>query len=188
RGRLAGRGLAVDLAERPPMTAYEDDRIVYTALALRGTTVDSTPAGLHCVERRVANETMDSATLGIPRDSPRGYYLQDVLFTQDFTGDGAALHYNYWSTHFGSQGTHGCLGVNCDDALWFWNGASVGTPVNIHCRARLRGSSDTGCEPGAHTRYRGSVRTAEPLPRERVGAQLEVQDLAGRALAGLQVE
>jgi hypothetical protein len=129
---FAGRWIDVDLAEPTLMTAYEDDRIVYTALALRGTTVDSTPTGLHRVERRVANETMDSATLGIPRDSPRGYYLQDVLFTQYFTSDGAAIHYNYWSTHFGYQGTHGCLGVNYDDALWFWNWASVGTPVNIH--------------------------------------------------------
>jgi lipoprotein-anchoring transpeptidase ErfK/SrfK len=75
---------------------------------------------------------MDSATIGIPRDSPRGYYLRDVLYTQYFTTDGAAIHYNYWSSHFGYAGTHGCLGVNLEDARWFWEWADVGTIVHIH--------------------------------------------------------
>ncbi len=127
-----GRWIDVDLAEPTLMTAYEDDRVVYTALALRGTVVDSTPTGLHRILRRVENETMDSATIGIPRDSPRGYYLEGVLYTQYFTTDGAAIHYNYWSSHFGYPGTHGCLGVNLEDALWFWNWAEIGTIVNIH--------------------------------------------------------
>jgi hypothetical protein len=128
----AGRWIDVDLSEPTLMTAYEDDRIVYTALALRGTTMDATPKGLYRILRRVENETMDSATLGIPRDAPGGYYLENVLYTQYFTNDGAAIHYNYWSQHFGYAGTHGCLGVNLEDALWFWNWASVGTPLHIH--------------------------------------------------------
>jgi len=36
----------------------------------------------------VENETMDSATLGVPRDAPGGYYLKDVLYTQYFTPQG----------------------------------------------------------------------------------------------------
>ena len=128
----SGRWIDVDLSEPALMTAYEDDRIVYTALALHGTIADQTPSGLYRIQRRVENETMDSATLGIPRDSPRGYHLENVLYTQYFTNDGAAIHYNYWSTHFGYAGTHGCLGVNYEDALWFWQWATVGTPVHIH--------------------------------------------------------
>ncbi|HZU06035.1 MAG TPA: L,D-transpeptidase [Chloroflexota bacterium] len=126
-----GRWIDVELAEPTLMTAYEDDRIVYTALALRGTTVNATPTGVYRILRRVANETMDSSTIGIPRDAPGGYYLENVLFTQYFTNDGAAIHYNYWSSHFGYAGTHGCLGLNYDDALWFWNWASIGTIVQI---------------------------------------------------------
>ena len=128
----SGRWIDVDLSEPALMTAYEDDRIVYTALALHGTIADQTPSGLYRIQRRVENETMDSTTVGIPRDSPRGYFLDNVLYTQYFTNDGAAIHYNYWSTHFGYAGTHGCLGVNYDDALWFWQWATVGTPVHIH--------------------------------------------------------
>jgi hypothetical protein len=128
----AGRWLDVDLQEPALITAYEDDRIVYTALALHGTIADATPAGVYRIQRRVENETMDSESIGIPRNSPRGYHLENVLYTQYFTNDGAAIHYNYWSTHFGYAGTHGCLGVNYDDALWFWQWASLGTTVNIH--------------------------------------------------------
>ncbi|HZS02729.1 MAG TPA: L,D-transpeptidase family protein [Chloroflexota bacterium] len=128
----SGRWIDVDLQEPTLITAYEDDRIVYTALALHGTIADATPAGVYRIQRRVENETMSSETLGIPRDSPRGYHVENVLYTQYFTSDGAAIHYNYWSNHFGYAGTHGCLGVNYDDALWFWNWASIGTPVNIH--------------------------------------------------------
>ena len=128
----SGRWIDVDLHEPTLITAYEDDRIVYTALALHGTLADATPAGVYRIQRRVENETMSSETIGIPRDSPRGYHVENVLYTQYFTGDGAAIHYNYWSSHFGYAGTHGCLGVNYDDALWFWNWATLGTTVNIH--------------------------------------------------------
>jgi hypothetical protein len=128
----SGRWIDVDLHEPTLVTAYEDDRIVYTALALHGTLADATPAGVYRIQRRVENETMSSETIGIPRDSPRGYHVENVLYTQYFTSDGAAIHYNYWSTHFGYAGTHGCLGVNYEDALWLWNWATVGTTVNIH--------------------------------------------------------
>lgn len=40
----------------------------------------------------------DHDTIGVPRFGPGGYYLTNVLFTQYFTGDGASIHYNYWST------------------------------------------------------------------------------------------
>jgi hypothetical protein len=128
----SGRWIDVDLSEPALMTAYEDDRIVYTALALHGTLADQTPSGLYRIQRRVENETMNSETIGIPRDSSRGYFLENVLYTQYFTGDGAAIHYNYWSSNFGYAGTHGCLGVNLEDALWFWQWATIGTPVHIH--------------------------------------------------------
>ncbi len=129
---FSGRWIDVDLAEPTLLTAYEDDRIVYTALALHGTILDQTPVGTYRIQRRVENETMDSSTLGVPRDAPGGYYLKDVLYTQYFTNDGAAIHYNYWSSNFGYSGTHGCLGVNLDDAKWFWDWASIGTVLSIH--------------------------------------------------------
>lgn len=127
-----GRWIDADLSEPVLLTAYEDDQPIYAALAVKGTIAFITPTGVFRVWRRVQNETMDSETLGIPRDAKDGYYLKDVLFTQYFTGDGAALHYNYWRSNWGYAGSHGCLGLNYDDALFFWEFATAGTPVYVH--------------------------------------------------------
>lgn len=127
-----GRWIDVDLTEPAMLAAYEDGKLVYATLTIKGTAVDPTPLGVHRIQRRVANEIMDSATVGIPRNSPRGYYLRNVLYTQYFTSGGASIHYNYWSSVFGYAGSHGCLGLSYDDSLWFWNWASLGTLLNIH--------------------------------------------------------
>jgi hypothetical protein len=128
----AGKWIDADLADPTLVTAYEDDRAVYSALAIRGVAAWSTPTGAYRIYRRVENETMSSEGFGIPRNAPGGYYVKNVLFTQYFTGDGAALHYNYWSSNFGYPGSHGCLGLNYDDALWFWHWVEIGTPIVLH--------------------------------------------------------
>jgi lipoprotein-anchoring transpeptidase ErfK/SrfK len=80
----------------------------------------------------VANETMDSSTVGIPRNGPGGYYLTNVLFTQYFLPTGQSIHYNWWSSNWGYPGSHGCLGLSYADAAFMWNFANIGTPVVIH--------------------------------------------------------
>jgi lipoprotein-anchoring transpeptidase ErfK/SrfK len=126
-----GKVIVAELAEPTLVTAYEDGKPAYAAMALKGTVGWGTPTGFFKILRRVENETMDSATLGIPRSGPGGYYLRNVLYTQYFTGDGASIHYNWWSGNFGYSGSHGCLGMNLEDARWFWEWAGVGTPLFI---------------------------------------------------------
>ncbi len=128
---LKGKWIDADLTEPAMLTAYDGDKIVYSALAIIGESAHPTLSGSYKILRRVQNETMDSSTLGIPRDAPGGYYLKDVLYTQYFTDQGAAIHYNYWKGTFGYPGSHGCLGLNLEDARWFWDWASVGTPVVV---------------------------------------------------------
>ena len=127
-----GRWIDANLSEPVLVTAYEDDVPVYAALAVKGTVAFQTPTGVFRVLRRVQSETMDSATIGIPRDAPGGYFLRDVLFTQYFTPDGAALHYNYWRSNWGYAGSHGCMGMNYDDSKFFWDFANLGTVVYAH--------------------------------------------------------
>jgi lipoprotein-anchoring transpeptidase ErfK/SrfK len=127
-----GRWIDANLNEPVLVTAYDGNVPVYSALAVKGTSAFRTPTGVFRVLRRVMSETMDSATIGIPRASPGGYYLRDVLFTQYFTSDGAALHYNYWRSNWGYAGSHGCMGMNYEDSQFFWNFASVGTVVYVH--------------------------------------------------------
>jgi hypothetical protein len=131
---FAGRWIDATLTEPVIVTAYEGSTPVYAALAVKGTTAFETPTGVFHIQWRVADETMNSETLSppIPRDGPGGYYLEHVLDTQYFTGDGASIHYNYWYANWGYAGSHGCLGMNLTDATFFWNFATVGTTVSIH--------------------------------------------------------
>ncbi len=127
-----GRWIDADLNEPAMVTAYDGEQPVYSALAVKGAVAYQTPVGVYRVVRRVQNEIMDSATIGIPRSSPNGYYLKDVLYTQYFTWDGAALHYNYWRSDWGYGASKGCLGMNLQDSRFFWDFAGVGTVVHVH--------------------------------------------------------
>ncbi|MCA1648599.1 MAG: L,D-transpeptidase, partial [Chloroflexi bacterium] len=129
---FTGRWLDVNLTTPARVTAFDGDTTVESFLAIKGAGTRPTPTGVFTILRRVANETMNSDTIGIPRFGPGGYYLINVLFTQYFTGDGASFHYNYWSSAWGYAGSHGCLGLTYANSSWLWDWAHVGTPVVIH--------------------------------------------------------
>ena len=117
-----GRWIDVRLSEPTLVRAFEGNRIVYEAYAVRGTRGWETPTGTFYIQRRVANERMIGP----------GYDVSGVLFTQYFTELGHSIHYNYWSGNFGGAGSHGCLGMGYGDSLFFWEWATVGTPIVIH--------------------------------------------------------
>jgi lipoprotein-anchoring transpeptidase ErfK/SrfK len=127
-----GHWLDVDISTPARVTAYEGDQPVDSFLTIIGAGPRPTPTGVFTILRRVANETMNSDTIGIPRFGPGGYYLTNVLFTQYFTDDGASLHYNYWSSSWGYPGSHGCLGLTYADSSWLWGWGHLGMPVVIH--------------------------------------------------------
>jgi hypothetical protein len=129
---FSGRWIDVDLNEPAMLVAYQDSTPVLTTLTIHGAGPRPTPVGVFPIIRRVANETMNSDTIGIPRFGPGGYYLTNVLFTQYFTSDGASLHYNYWSGNWGYAASHGCLGLTYADSAFLWGWATYGTPVSIH--------------------------------------------------------
>jgi lipoprotein-anchoring transpeptidase ErfK/SrfK len=118
----AGRWIDVILTGPTLVTAYEDGKAVYSAMAIHGISGWETPRGTFTMIRRVANERMRGP----------GWDVSNVLFTQYFTWDGASIHYNYWSSNWGYSGSHGCLGMNYADSLWFWEWATLGTPIDIH--------------------------------------------------------
>jgi lipoprotein-anchoring transpeptidase ErfK/SrfK len=122
RANRRGRWIDVTLSSPTLVTAYEDGRPVFTALAIRGIGGWETPVGTFVIQSRVANERMRGP----------GWDVSNVLFTQYFTGSGHSFHYNYWSSNWGYAGSHGCLGMTYDDSLWLWHWAGIGTPVVIH--------------------------------------------------------
>src|SRR5262249_41018833 len=128
------RWIEVDLTNQQ-VVAYLGGQPVYRAAATSGKPGWETPTGEFRVSYRVFNETMDSLSIGVPRNSPDGYYLKDVYFTQYFAPGGVALHANYWQPQwvFGRQPTsHGCVGMLYEDARFLWDFAGVGTRVIVH--------------------------------------------------------
>jgi hypothetical protein len=108
------------------LTLYDGDRPVRWALMNGGRPGADTESheGVWSITSRVANERM----------SGNGYNIAGVLYTQYFTPDGQALHLNYWLTddERGVPRSHGCLGLDYDDADFAWRFLDIGSPVYVH--------------------------------------------------------
>lgn len=127
------RWIAVNLTTQRA-TAFIGAQPVRVALVTTGMEGWETPTGDFRIHTRVENETMASTGAGIAIDSPEGYYVENVLFTQYFYG-AASLHYNYWRAYhyFGNiPSSHGCVGMGYSDALFFWEFADIGTRVVVY--------------------------------------------------------
>ena len=127
---LDGRWIDVTLSIPQHYVAMQGDQGVRQGLVTAGLQGTTKP-GYYQINRRVYNETMDSRTIPGLQDR---YLLKNVMFTQYFTWDGAAIHYNWWGppNGFGRPGSHGCLGMMYDDSQFLWEWAEIGTPVVIH--------------------------------------------------------
>lgn len=88
--------------------------------------------GIHVVNEKASRVIMDSSTVGIPRSSPDGYYL-DVKWAVRISNSGEYVHAAPWSV--GSQGnsnvSHGCVNVSTANAEWFYNMSMSGDVVNV---------------------------------------------------------
>src|SRR6476469_8704531 len=107
-----------------------------------------TPLGTWRMQRRVADETMDGATLAGqgPDGTGATYRVEHVRWTQYFTADGSAIHENSWRdpATFGIPGSHGCVGLAPAVASWFWTWASPARSWWSTSNARRRRQSVTG--------------------------------------------
>ena len=138
--QFSGHWIDVDVSAHVA-TAYDGVTPVYRAPITAGKPGYESPVGTFRVIWRVANETMSSETLGVPRTAPEGYYLKNVRWVQYFTGGGFGLHSNYWQPDwvFGRANTsHGCIGMRESDAYFLWNFAGYGTPVVVHTSESVR--------------------------------------------------
>jgi lipoprotein-anchoring transpeptidase ErfK/SrfK len=131
----SGRWIDVNLTLQVA-TAYDGERPLKSVLVSTGRPGWETPRGTFRIERRVEKETMDGSTLigQGPNGAGATYKIENVKFTQYFTADGSAIHENTWRNPdlFGLPGSHGCIGMRPSDAAWFWQFATVGTPLVIH--------------------------------------------------------
>ncbi len=114
------------------MTVTENGVHVATYPISGGRQQYPTMAGVHIVLDRASVVRMDSATVGIPVNSPNGY---DELVYDDvhISDSGEYVHAAPWSV--GSQGvtnvSHGCVNVSPANALSFYNFSRVGDVVEV---------------------------------------------------------
>jgi lipoprotein-anchoring transpeptidase ErfK/SrfK len=91
-----------------------------------------TTNGIHFTLEKAKQVIMDSATVGIPRNSPDGYY-EKVSWNVRISNTGEFVHAAPWSV--GSQGnanvSHGCVNLSTENATWFFKLARRGDVVEV---------------------------------------------------------
>ncbi|HVX17351.1 MAG TPA: Ig-like domain-containing protein [Acidimicrobiales bacterium] len=114
------------------MVVRTNGAVVKTMPVSTGRDKYPTKSGIHVINERAQKVIMDSATVGIPRNSPDGYY-ETVYWNVRISNSGEFVHAAPWSV--GSQGrsnvSHGCVNVSTANAEWFFNYSRVGDVVQV---------------------------------------------------------
>jgi lipoprotein-anchoring transpeptidase ErfK/SrfK len=114
------------------MRVYDDGKLIHSYPVSTGRDTLPTSSGIHVVLAKSADQIMDSATIGIPRDSPDGYY-EHVPWSVRITNSGEFVHAAPWSV--AEQGhsnvSHGCVNMAPADAEWFFNFSQIGDVVEV---------------------------------------------------------
>ncbi len=126
----SGRWVDVNLSTLR-ITAFQAGKAQYSAGVTTGKAGFRTPTGTFYVISRFRIQDMKSSN-----GAAQPYFQANVEYIQYFYFPGGyALHANYWkpASVFGHTPTsHGCVGMLRNDAIYFWNFASIATPVYIH--------------------------------------------------------
>jgi lipoprotein-anchoring transpeptidase ErfK/SrfK len=114
------------------MTVTKDGKVLRVIKVSTGRDKYPTKGGVHLVLEKTKLKVMDSSTVGIPRNSPDGYY-EKVPDSVRISYGGAFVHSADWSVR--DQGvrnvSHGCVNVSPADAAWFFDLVKRGDVVDI---------------------------------------------------------
>jgi lipoprotein-anchoring transpeptidase ErfK/SrfK len=129
------------------MTVTANGAVLKTMPISAGRDKYPTMSGIHIALEKSYHVVMDSATVGIPVNSPDGY-KEDVYWNVAITNGGEYVHAAPWSV--ASQGSrnvsHGCVNLSPSDATWFYNFSQQGDVINIIGTQRGPSSSDAGTQ------------------------------------------
>ena len=91
-----------------------------------------TPPGIYTVLDKGNPVIMDSSTFGLPKNSRLGY-RETINYATRISTDGIYLHEldsTVWAQGH-TDTSHGCLNLNRDNAIWFYNFSQPGDVVEI---------------------------------------------------------
>lgn len=132
----------IDVASHE-MQVFDGDQLIHTWPVSAGRPSLPTLGGTLYVPYKSPDVLMDSATLGIPRTSPDGYY-EHVLWDTAISVDGFYVHAAPWSE--AQQGSvnvsHGCVNLSPDRAQTFYTWSQVGDVVIVRNTPRLADYGD----------------------------------------------
>jgi lipoprotein-anchoring transpeptidase ErfK/SrfK len=134
----------VDVAKHT-MTIRDNGKIIKVVPVSAGRDKYPTKSGVHIALSKSQMVIMDSATVGIPRNSPDGYY-EKVYWDVRISNGGAFVHAAPWS--MSAQGhrnvSHGCVNISTANATWFYHFSQRGDVVNIINSGASPDTSDAG--------------------------------------------
>jgi lipoprotein-anchoring transpeptidase ErfK/SrfK len=138
--RISTANLATDV-----MTVTDNGKLVATYPISGGSTQYPTMNGTHIVLDRSSVVRMNSATVGIPVNSPNGYD-ELVYWDVHISDSGEYVHAAPWSV--GAQGhtnvSHGCVNISPTNAQQFFNFSRVGDVVIVEGGPRPPAVGDHG--------------------------------------------
>lgn len=114
------------------MQVFDNGKLVQTYPVSTGRDKYPTTTGIHVVLNKNPLQVMDSATVGIPRNSPDGYF-EKVPWSVRISNSGEFVHDAPWSVH--SQGhvnvSHGCVNLSPTASKWFFDFSRRGDIVQV---------------------------------------------------------
>lgn len=125
------------------MVVTSNDKTLYTWPISAGRPRNPTLQGTLYVQYKQQDVLMDSQTIGIPRNSPDGYY-EHVYWDTAISTDGFFVHSAPWSEWAqGSQNvSHGCVNLSPSRAQTFFNFSQKGDLVYVKNTGRPADASD----------------------------------------------
>ena len=115
------------------LVIYHNGKVVEDFPASFGRPVYPTHDGVHVVQEKYSLFYMNSASWGLPANSPDGYSNFPAYWATRISNGGEFVHANDGTT--GSQGyanvTHGCVNLTTERSKWFYDHFNHGDIVTI---------------------------------------------------------
>jgi lipoprotein-anchoring transpeptidase ErfK/SrfK len=118
-------------AQTHQMKVFQNGNLLRTIPITTGKPGFTTRSGVKVIIEKFESKRMNSETVGINRNSPEAYDIDDVKWAMRVTYSGEFVHAAPWSV--GDQGyanvSHGCTGMSTENAGWLYSISKRGDVV-----------------------------------------------------------
>jgi lipoprotein-anchoring transpeptidase ErfK/SrfK len=118
-------------ARTDQMRVFQNGTLLRTVPITTGKPGFTTRSGTKVIIEKFAKKRMNSETVGIAKNNPEYYDINDVRWAMRVTYSGEFLHAAPWSV--GDQGhanvSHGCTGMSTENAKWLYDMSRRGDVV-----------------------------------------------------------